>query len=159
MRAVGPFLQHPVVLPAELLDVLNAAALAVVHGDEKRPGEEEIGVVRLEGIALGEEINAVEDDVQDAGIGLDLGVVDRFQGILDGERVQTEDHLEHPPVCLGGLAHVGPHPYTAVGLQPLRLDCFDLLGAAVAVNVVRNQSPTLTASAACAAARRATGMR
>ena len=53
--------------------------------------EEEVDVPRLEAVLGGAEVDPVEDEVQIVAVGLDLGVVDVAEGILDGELVEVKD--------------------------------------------------------------------
>ena len=98
-------------------------------------------------------------EIEVVAVGLDLGMMDFRQRVLDGQLVKVEDLGEDFGVGLSGFAQVHPHPDSAVGLQPGRVHPIDSLGGPVFVFVDRDQSPTLTCSAACAAARRATGTR
>jgi hypothetical protein len=85
--------------------------------------------------------------------------VRQLEGILERKCVKSKRALEKSRVLGRGLTNVHPDDRGAIGLQPLRVECLDLTGSSVPVDVVGNQSPTFTCRAACAAARRATGMR
>ena len=122
--------------------------------------EEEIGLVRLEAVLDRVEVDAVQDDDRGSGrsgstFGLRLALERRF----DDQLVKAEDVAQHGAVGLGRFADIRPHHGAAVRQQPRRVEAVHQLGATASVDEVANQSPTLTLSAACAAARRATGTR
>ncbi len=144
---------------AQLADVRDAAPLAVVDGDQELRRQEEIGFVRLEAVLGGIEVDPVQHDVEIAIVGLDLGIGLALKRRLDDQFVQAEDVAQddavgsvgsatsaHTTAPLSGDSHAGSRRSTSSVRPPLWTKYL-------------NQSPTLTLSAACAAARRATGTR
>ena len=122
--------------------------------------EEEVGVVRLEGVLGGLEVDAVQDDVEVAAVGLDLRMRLALQRGLDRQLVEAEDVAQHGARPPRSAPRRPPTPRTPLSArQPRRVEAVDQLGATAPVDEVANQSPTLTLSAACAAASRATGTR
>src|SRR5262245_30460537 len=105
------------------------------------------------------EIDAVQDHIEQVGIRFDLRVLRRLHRVLDGEGMQAEEVAEQRGVGGVWLADVSPDPYAAARFQPCAIDVVQAFSPTAAMNVVRNQSPTFTCNAACAAASRATGIR
>ncbi len=120
--------------------------------------QEEIDFLRAKRVFPGLEVDAVEDEVKVVAVGFDFRVVDLGKGVFDRELVKVEDLGEHPGFFRRRRAQICPHPDAAARLQPARVHPVDDLGGPVLVFVDRDQS-TLLCSAACAAARRATGTR
>ena len=128
-------------------------------GDQILRTEEEVDFLRAERVFLGLEVDAVENEVQVLAIRLHFRMVDFGERIFDCELVKMKDFGEDFGFVWRRAAEIDPHPDTAVGLEPGRVHPVDDLGGPVLVLVDRDQSPTLSLSAACAAARRATGTR
>ena len=100
---------------AQLTDMLDAAALAVVNGDQEVRRQEEVGLAGVERVIRHVEIDAVQNDVEMAAVGLDLGIGLTQQSVLDREFVQAELIAQHGPIGLGRLGHVRPDHSPAVG--------------------------------------------
>ena len=107
----------------------------------------------------GVEIDAVQHDVEVTIVRLDLGIGFALERGFDDELMQAEGFTKYRAVSVGRLRHIRPHDDAAVGRQPRRVEAVDQFGTTASVDEIPNQSPTLTLSAACAAARRATGTR
>ena len=128
--------------------------------DQELRREEEIRFVRLEAMLDGVEVDPVQDDIEVAVVRFDLRIRLALKGRLDDQLVEAEDVAKHRAVSVGRFRHIRPHHGAAVARrQPRRVEAVDQLGATASVDEVPNQSPTLTLSAACAAASRATGTR
>ena len=153
------FAEHAVVARADLGHAQNRTRRAVVKGDEILRPEEEIDFLRPELVLTRLEIDAVQDQIEVVAVGLDLRMMDFGERVLDGQLVEVKRVGEYPGFFWCGRTQVGPHPDPAVGLQPGGIHTVDNRRGPALVLVDGDQSPTLTCSAACAAARRATGMR
>src|SRR5262245_16748706 len=92
-------------------------------------------------------------------VGLDLRVVYFCHRVLDRERMEGERIRENQRLGNRGRRQIDPDERPGCGVQPGTVDALGRLDLPVLVNENRDQSPTFWASAACAAARRATGTR
>ena len=63
----------------------------LVHRDEVVPAEEEVDVARLEALVLLPGFDAVQDQVQQLAVRLDLRQVHFRERVLDGQLVKVED--------------------------------------------------------------------
>jgi hypothetical protein len=130
-----------------------------VVGDQVLRTKEKVYFLRSELMAVGFEVDGVQDEVQVIAVGFDFGVMDLGQGVFDGELVEVEDVSEQLGFIGGRRAQIDPCPNAALRLEPGRIHPVDDLRGSALVLVDSNQSPTLSCSAACAAASRATGTR
>ncbi len=150
--------EDPAVPRADVSHLADRSRDARMNGDQVAVAEEEIDVLRVEGVLARLEIDAVEDDVQVVAVGLDFRMVNLGDRILDRQLVELEYVGQDPHFTRIGVDDVHPHPHPAVMAEPVRFHPIDQPGGTVLVSVDRNQSPTFTCSAACAAASRATGI-
>ena len=72
--------------------------------------EEEVDLLCAKRVLFGLEIDAVEDEIQVVAVGLDLGMMDFRERVLDGQLVEMEDVGEDFRVGLGGFARDPPTP-------------------------------------------------
>ena len=86
------FGERAAVPEAERLNLLDRPRLIEMDGDEEVAAEEKIDVARLEAGVADAADDAVENQVQDAVIRFDLGMMHLGEGILDCKLVQTETH-------------------------------------------------------------------
>ncbi len=163
-----PFRQDVVRAGAELGNMRDAAALAVVDGDEEIRREEKIRLVRFEGVLGRLEVDAVEDDVEIAAVAFDLGLRFALHGGFDRQLVEAEHVAQDGRIRLGWFRHIRPHRDAIElarrrlgggGQQQRRVEAVHQFGATASMDEVANQSPTFTLNAAWAAASRATGTR
>ncbi len=144
----------------------NAAALAVVDGDEEIRREEKVRLVCFEGVLGRLEVDAVEDDVEIAAVAFDLGLRFALHGGFDRQLVEAEHVAQDGRIRLGWFRHIRPHRDAtslpagpSVGQQQRRVEAVHHFGVTASMDEVANQSPTFTLNAAWAAASRATGTR
>src|SRR6476469_6087137 len=130
-----------------------------MDGDEILRPEEEVDVLRGEAVLGGAEIDAVKNEIQVVAVRFDVWMVQFAEGILDGQRVKMKDVGQDSRFFRGRLIEIDPDRHAASRLDPGRVHPVDDLSGPTLVFVNGDQSPTLTASAACAAASRATGTR
>ena len=86
-----------------------------MHRDEIVRPEEEVDVARGEPVLLLPEVDAVQDQVEVAVVGFDLGMVDRAERVFDGERVKMKDVGQEPAFLGRRCREVNPErdPATA----------------------------------------------
>ena len=128
-------------------------------GDQILRTEEEVDFLRAERVLFCLEIDAVENQVEVVAVGFDFGMVNLCECVFDGQLVEVEDLGQDLRLLWSGCAQIHPHPDSAVGFEPGWVHLFHRSSGLLLVFVDRDQSPTLIWSAACAAARRATGTR
>jgi len=99
--------QNVLVAAADVAHLFNRARFAVVHGHQVVPAEKEIDVPGRELRALrpavacrlrrGQRgVDAVEHEIEVAGIAFDFGELQRADGVFDRQRVEAK-HLEQEP--------------------------------------------------------------
>src|SRR5262245_56089168 len=130
-----------------------------MDGDEKLRAQEEVDVFGRETVLGGLEVDAVQDDVEVIAVGFDLGMVQFAEGVFDRQLVKVEDVAEDFAFLRGRLVQIHPDQHAAPWFKPGGVHSIDLLSGPAFVLEDADQSPTLAASAACAAASRATGTR
>jgi hypothetical protein len=120
--ALGTALQQLGMPHHAIGDVGERRRLAVVHRDEKVGAEEERDVERLEVVGIvsrGGELDTTHDREEEARILVHLDAAERIEGILDRQRVEGEDVVEHADALAAGDTHV--HPELALaGLDDVR---------------------------------------
>ncbi len=154
-----PFGQDVPALAAQLGYMGDAAPLAVVHRHEELAGDEEVGVVGIEGVFAGVEVDAVEHDVEQVAVSLDLGMRGFAERVLDRQLVDAEHIVEQHAVFDRRLRHVGPHVGAAAWNEPRRVEGLDGGGPAVAVHEVTNHDNSGKRSAASNARKRGSARR
>ena len=155
----GPLAERHRIARADLRHLLDGPRLVRVDRDEVVRPEEEIDVVRLETVLGSLEVDAVQDDVEEGAVRFDLRMVGRAEGVFHRQLVEVEDVRQDAPFTGARVEHVDPEMNAAARLEPRRIHVVRRSRRAAGVDVDLDQSPTLTCSAACAAASRATGMR
>src|SRR5262245_4659090 len=130
-----------------------------MNGHEKLRAQEEVDVLGREAVFGGLEVDAVQDEVEVVAVGFDLGVVQFAEGVFDRKLVKVEDVSEDAPFLRGRLVQIHPDRHATPRFDPGGVHPIDRLGGPAFVLEDPDQSPTLAASAACAAASRATGTR
>ena len=153
--------EHPRVAGADLADLADRARHARVHGHEEPLAEEEIDVLRPEAVLRGAEVDAVEDQVEIVAVGFDLGMMELRQRVLDRQLVEVEDVGEDARLLRRRADRDRPRPRRRcrAAARPGPPRSTGVVAAALRACRPADQSPTLTCSAACAAASRATGTR
>ena len=114
----------------------DAAPLAVVDGDQVARGQEEVGVVGVEGVLGRLEVDAVEHHVEHLAVGLHLGMRRPLQRVVDRQLVDAEHLAQHLTVFGRRLDDVGPDHRLGGLTQPRGIDRSHLAGAAIAMDEV-----------------------
>src|SRR5882672_2302160 len=130
-----------------------------MDGHQKLRPEEEVDVLGAEAVFRLLEIDAVKNQIQVVAVGFDLGMVELAEGVFDRKLVEVKDVAENLRFVRRRLIQIDPDRDAASWFDPGRVHPVDLLGGPAFVFEDPDQSSTLTASAACAAASRATGTR
>src|SRR5688572_24214698 len=105
------------------------------------------------------EVDAVQNQIQIVGVRLDLRMVDFADRVLDRQLVKMEHVREDPGFLRLRRAEIHPEHDPAGGIEPGGVHLLNADGLPRLMLEDRDQSPTFTCSAACAAASRATGTR
>jgi hypothetical protein len=108
--------------------------VAVVDSDEIVRAEKEVDVVGLETVIAGMEVDAVQDDVQVAVVGLGLRVLDRAPRVLDRQRMERERVAQNQQFGNRRRREVHPQGHTRRRVEPPAVYLGGLLRPAVAVN-------------------------
>ena len=93
-----------------------------MNGDEIVGADEEVDVVRPEIVLLGPEVDPVQDDVEVAGILLDLRELQRASRVVHRKRVELEGIHQKGELGVGRLRQVDPEHDGGGGTEPCRLD-------------------------------------
>src|SRR5262249_55597752 len=120
----------------------------------------EVDVVGPEAVLRRVEVDAMEDQVEIVAVRFDLRILEVAEGVFHRQLVEVKEPREDLPPLFGRrVGQVDPDEHAGGGSEPRRIDPIGGTRPPVGVRVDPDQSPTFTWSAACAAARRATGMR
>src|SRR3954468_753100 len=130
-----------------------------MHGHEVLRPQEEIDIPGAEAVLARVEVDAVQDQVEEIAVRLDLRMVTFTECVLDRELVEVKHVGQDLRFLRAWTIEVDPHPHAALRREPGGVHPIDDLGGPAFVFVDGDQSPTLAPSAACAAASRATGTR
>src|SRR5687767_12915887 len=98
-----------------------------MNGDQKLFAQKEVDVLGAEAAFALAEIDAVQDQIEVAAVGLDLGMMDLAQRVLDREIVELEDLTEDLRFVGRRVAEVDPDPDAAVMRKPRGFECVDAL--------------------------------
>ena len=107
-----------------------------MHGHEVIASKKKVDVARRETVLLLLEIDAVQDQVQIALIGLDLGKLNLAGRVLDGQRMEVKRvHEDALNLLARGRHQIYPQHDLRRGVEPGRLDPLDASRPAVLVDV------------------------
>ncbi len=109
-----------------------------MDGDEELLAKKEVDVLRLETVFRLAEVDAVQNQIEVVAVGLDFGMVNLTQRVLDRQLVKVKHVAEDPDFFRGGGAEVHPDPNTAAALEPRRVDAVRAARGATLVAVDRN---------------------
>jgi hypothetical protein len=123
------------------MHLLDRARLAIVHGHQVVRAEEEVRVVRREAMLRRAEIDAVEDQVDVAVVGLDLRVRHVGNRVFDGQRVKVEGLRQDPELFGRRGCKIHPQHHIAAGAKPFRRDRLHAFGDVLALEEDGNHSP------------------
>jgi hypothetical protein len=155
----GPLTQDPIVFRAHVADFVDRTRHPGVNGHQILRTQEEIDVFRGEAMLRRLEVDPVKNQIEVIAVRFDLWMVNFRERIFHGELVEVEHVGQDAGLVWRGRLQRHPDPDTAVRFEPGGVHPVDFRGDPAVVFENLDQSPTLTASAACAAANRATGTR
>ena len=127
----GTFGQDVLVAGADVELGLNRPGRRMVHRDEEIAAQEEVDVVRGDPLLPLGRLDAVENQVEKALVGLNLRMVHLGERILDGQLVEVKDVMEQVPVGVGRGQDVHPDRLRRRRRQPGRIHRFDDKGLAI----------------------------
>ena len=91
----GALAEHAFVARTDVRNAPNGARRPRVERHEILRAEEEINLLRPEGVLARLEVDGVQDQIEVVAVGFDLRMVDLGEGVLDREFVELEHLAEH----------------------------------------------------------------
>jgi hypothetical protein len=130
-----PFVHQLRVADDRIVQRLDGRRVPVVNGDQVVGAEKEIDVMGRDAGLAGVVVDAVQDHVEVAVVGLDLRVLQLGAGVLDRQRVEREAVAEDQELGNAGRGEIDPDERIGAGCQPRPFETLNPLGLTVPVKV------------------------